>query len=109
MKKAIYIIIAIILIISAVCFATEIKDSSEITMEILQSRKGTVLVEKCIGIVTTESKDGVILNCENPQYYYISYADIDKANKGNFMITYFVYNPFNNIEDDILFRLDFVL
>ena len=87
----------------------KIYDSADLTMEMLQNRNGNIIIEKCIGVVTDEDKNGKLLNCANPEYYYISYKSVENANVGDVILTYFVYNPDNNIEDDILYRFDSII
>ena len=84
-------------------------DSADLTMEMLQNRKGTIIIEKTIGIVNDKDGNGKVLNCENPEYFYISYKSVPKADVGDVILTYFVYNPDNNIEDDIMERFDFII
>jgi hypothetical protein len=100
-------LIVIAFIILAIC-KTRIIDSTYLTFDILRSRKGTVIVEKCIGTVTDFDKNGELFNGD-PEYNYISYRGVRNAKVNDIFITYFVYNPFNNIEDDILLRFDFKL
>lgn len=87
----------------------QIYDSADLTMEMLQHRNGKIIIEKCIGIVTDDNGNGKLLNCRNPEYYYISYKSVKNANFGDVIVTYFVYNPDNNIEDDIIERFDFII
>lgn len=109
MNRIIAAIIIIATLLAAVIVAqTEIIDSSDLTLEMLQSRNGTVYIEKCIGIVSDFHKGGFLLNGDNSNYY-ISYTNVPKANAGDIVLTYFVYNPLNNVEDDIIWRIDFVL
>ena len=84
-------------------------DSDDLTMEMLQNRKGTIIIEKCIGIVNDKEGNGKLLNCSNPEYFYISYKSVPKVDVGDVILTYFVYNPDNNIEDDITERFDFII
>lgn len=86
-------------------------DSSELTQEVLTHRQGTVIMERCIGLVTNgQTGDGEVLNAADPEYAYISYASADAAYRdGTVMLTYFLYNPESNAADDILSRHDFVL
>lgn len=84
-------------------------DASDLTTEILENRKGTVIVERCIGIVTEtdDIKHGIILNDNNS---YISYNNLEeKLYEGTIVVTYFVYNADNNYIDDIIERYDFVI
>ena len=79
----------------------ELYDSSELTADILESRKGTTIIERCIGFVTNgQTGDGAILNAADKNYNYISYRSI---------VTYLIYNPDNNYIDDITERYDFVI
>ena len=87
----------------------QIVNSDDLTMEMLQNRKGTIIIEKCIGMMTDAEGNGRVLNCANPDYYYISYKSVKNANIGDIILTYFVYNPDNNIEDDIIERFDFII
>lgn len=98
----------IIILIGFIIARTQIIDSAYLTFDRIQSRKGTVLIEKCIGIVTDSEGNGQVLNADN-EFNYISYKKVRKANENDIIVTYFVYNPLNNIEDDILFRFDFKL
>lgn len=90
----------------------KIYDSSELSAEILESRKGDVVVERCIGIVTNKmTGDGKVLNAYDKQYDYISYRSVNNQayRDGTVFISYMVYNPENNYIDDITERYDFVL
>lgn len=85
-------------------------DSSEVTTDILESRYGNLIIERCIGIVTDEnSGDGEILNLDDDYYYYISYQDVDGIRDGFVVISYLVYNPGNNYIDDIMERYDYIV
>lgn len=84
-------------------------DSEDLTMEMLQNRKGTVIIEKVIGVVNDKDGNGKVLNAKNPDYFYISYKSVPKADVGDVILTYFMYNPDNNIEDDIMERFDFII
>ena len=87
----------------------QIYDSADLTMEMLQNRNGKIIIEKCIGIVTDDKGNGKLLNCRNPEYYYISYKEVPNANFGDVIVTYFVYDPSTNIEDDIMERYDIII
>lgn len=90
-----------------------IYNASELTSEILENRTNsdTIIVERCIGIVTNEKRigDGKVLNALDENYNYISYMDVDGAKEGNTIVTYLVYNPDNNFVDDIMERYDYIL
>lgn len=95
----------------------EIYDTSELTPQIMADRKGKIIVEKIIGEVTSHSLDGKILNCDtdNGGYTnkdggnYISYERVDGAKEGDKILTYYIYNPFSNEQDDVLTRMDFII
>ena len=89
----------------------ELYDCSELTVDILENRKGTTVVERCIGLVTDkEAGDGMILNLPEDCGYYIGYRNIYlPIAEGTVMLSYMVYNPKSNYIDDIIERYDFVL
>lgn len=97
--------------------AIEIYDTSELTPQIMANRKGKIIVEKIIGKVTSHKLDGKILNCDtdNGGYTnkdggnYISYERVDGAKEGDKILTYYIYNPFSNEQDDVLTRMDFII
>lgn len=53
--------------------------------------------------------DGRILNTEDTQYNYISYSGVDDTRDGTIILTYLLYNPGTDYEDDIMERFDFIL
>lgn len=95
----------------------EIYDTSELTPQIMANRNGKIIVEKIIGKVTSYKLDGKILNCsENDGGYtnkdggnYISYERVEGAKEGDKIVTYYIYNPFTNVQDDVWTRLDFII
>ncbi len=97
--------------------AIEIYDTSELTPQIMANRKGKIIVEKIIGKVTSHKLDGEILNCsvDDGGYTnkdggnYISYERVDGAKEGDKILTYYIYSPFSNEQDDVLTRLDFII
>ena len=74
------------------------------------THKGTVFVERIIGKVKDNNGNGKVLNLapDNKEYDYISYAKV-KANKGDIVVTYLLYNPESNGEDDIIARWDYII
>lgn len=86
-------------------------DQKELTYEILTNRmkKSEIIIEKCVGKVTSKKLDGKIINPAQKGYDYISYRSVEGARKGDKIVTYFVYNPYTNAEDDIILRMDFIL
>lgn len=89
--------------------SVEIYDSSKLTTDILTNRNGKIIIEKVIGTVENNKLDGKILNCKVDSGDYISYKRVDGAKKGDKIVTYFIYNPFTNVEDDVMERLDFII
>lgn len=95
----------------------KIYDTDELTPEIMANRNGRIIVEKIIGEVTNDKLDGEILNCnvDDGGYTnkdggnYISYKRVDGAKKGDKILTYYIYSPFSNEQDDVLTRLDFII
>lgn len=87
----------------------EIIDSADLSLEDLENRKGKIIIEKCIGVVENSDGDGRVLNCADPDYYYISYRSVEDFQEGDTILTYFIYNPDTNYADDILERFDYVI
>ena len=90
----------------------EVFDTSEYSADMLRNRNGKLMIEECISVVTGAESDGAmygtILNCGNPDYAYIGYRGID-VEIGDIVLTYFLYNPDTEFEDDILCRFDYVI
>lgn len=95
----------------------KIYDTAELTPEIMANRNGKIIVEKIIGEVTNYKLEGRILNCnaEEGGYTnkdggnYISYERVEGAKVGDKIVTYYIYSPFTNEQDDVLTRLDFII
>lgn len=85
-------------------------DSSIVTPDFLENRSpNETVIERCVGVVINDEYDGKVLNCYSGSKDYISYAAIaPDVQKGDTVLTYFVYNPASTYIDDILFRYDFV-
>lgn len=86
----------------------KIMETDEITGDFLRNRNGLIVVEKIIGKCLDENGNGKILNTES-EYNYISYSGVSWVLPGDTVVTYEVYNPSNNYEDDIVARWDFVV
>lgn len=84
----------------------QVYDSSELTEDILVNRQGKLIIEKCVGKVLDDEKNGAIQNADS-DYNYISYADVD-CTKGDTVTTYLIYNPKTNYTDDVIERFDYV-
>lgn len=80
----------------------QVYDSSELTEDILANRQGKLIIEKCVGTVTDDEKNGSLEDGS-----YISYADVN-CTKGDSVITYLIYNPDTNYTDDVIERFDFI-
>lgn len=85
----------------------EIVNSYDLTIEELQSRNGKLIIEVVIGQVDN-FVTGAGHQLDNPDYY-ISYKGVDGISNGNIICTYFIYNPENNYEDDIMYRYDYII
>lgn len=85
-------------------------DCNDLTEEMLTTRKenSIMYIERIIGKVTDNEKNGTVLNPPVDGGYYISYASVKGARKGDLIITYCVYNPFSNYDDDVIERWDFI-
>lgn len=126
LKKALFVTLASISIIgnttSAPVQATEcseavkaapmvkVIDCNDLTEGMLTTRTEhhIMYIERIIGKVTDNEKNGTVLNPPVDGGYYISYASVDDAEIGDTIITYCVYNPFSNYDDDVIERWDFI-
>lgn len=89
--------------------AVQIIDTNNLTYEMVTNRNGKIIIEKVIGRVETDELDGKIINCIDEEHDYISYKRVKGVKKGNIVLTYFIYNPLNNVEDDIISRVDYII
>lgn len=95
----------------------KIYNTNDLTPEIMANRNGKIIVEKIVGKVTNDKLDGEILNCnvDDGGYTnkdggnYINYERVEGAKKGDKILTYYIYSPFTNEQDDVLTRLDFII
>mgnify|MGYP000790079153 FL=1 len=89
---------------------TKVIDCNDLTEEMLTTRTehNVMYIERIIGKVTDNEKNGTVLNPPEDGGYYISYASVEDARKGDLIITYCVYNPFSNYDDDVIERWDFI-
>lgn len=85
-------------------------DCDKLTEEMLTTRTehNVMYIERIIGKVTDNEKNGTVLNPPVNGGYYISYASVEDARKGDLIITYCVYNPYSNYDDDVIERWDFI-
>lgn len=126
LKKALVVTLATVSIIgnvtSAPVNATEytkavkaapmvkVVDCNDLTEEMLITRAdhNVMYIERIYGIVTDNEKNGKVLNPPDDGGYYISYASVADAEIGDTIITYCVYNPYTNWDDDVIERWDFI-
>lgn len=85
-------------------------DCNKLTEEMLTTRTehNVMYIERIIGKVTDNEKNGTVLNPPVDGGYYISYASVKGARKGDLIVTYCVYNPYSNYDDDVIERWDFI-
>ena len=85
-------------------------DCNDLTEEMLTTRAdhNVMYIERIYGIVTDNEKNGKVLNPPEDGGYYISYASVADARKGDIIVTYCVYNPYSNWDDDVIERWDFI-
>jgi hypothetical protein len=89
--------------------SVKIYDTCDVDAELLENRVGcgTLIVERCVGVVQNEEKDGRIINIDS-DFNYISYTGLPfETAVGDEIVTFLVYNPDNNHIDDILVRYDY--
>ena len=77
--------------------------SNEDMMELLKDRNGKLIIEICEGKVLDDEGNGESHYSDGN--YYIHY-DPDEYQKGDEVLSIFVYNPNTNAEDDITHRVD---
>ena len=91
---------------------TKVIDCDKLTEKMLTHRSSKkhhiMYIERIYGIVTDNEKNGTVLNPPEDGGYYISYASVDDAEIGDTIITYCVYNPYSNYDDDVIERWDFI-
>lgn len=85
-------------------------DCNDLTEEMLTTRAehNIMYIERIYGIVTDNKKNGKVLNTPVDGGYYISYASVKGARKGDVIVTYCIYNPYTNWDDDVIERWDFI-
>ena len=87
-------------------------DCNDLTENMLlhrSNRKHHIMyIERIVGRVVDNKGNGKVLNPPKDGGYYISYASVKGARKGDLVITYCVYNPYSNYDDDVIERWDFI-
>ena len=91
---------------------TKVIDCDKLTEKMLTHRSSKkhhiMYIERIYGIVTDNEKNGTVLNPPVDGGYYISYASVADAEIGDIIVTYCVYNPYTNWDDDVIERWDFI-
>ena len=89
---------------------TKVIDCNDLTEEMLTTRAdhNVMYIERIYGIVADNEKNGKVLNPPEDGGYYISYASVADAEIGDLIVTYCVYNPYSNYDDDVIERWDFI-
>ena len=87
----------------------EIIDSADCTYDYITHRDGKIVIERVVGVCLNEQKDGVITNPSENMGTYISYRSVEGVEAGDTVVTYYIYNPESNAEDDVLERFDYVI
>lgn len=91
---------------------TKVIDCNDLTEKMLTHRSSKkhhiMYIERIIGKVTDNKKNGKVLNPPKDGGYYISYKSVKGARKGAVIVTYCVYNPYTNWDDDVIERWDFI-
>lgn len=88
----------------------QVIDCNDLTLEMLTTRKekNIMYIERIFGRVIDNNGNGKILNPPEDGGYYISYDRVEDARKGDLIVTYCVYNPYSNYDDDVIERWDFI-
>lgn len=105
MKQALMAFLAVANLLTGFSQMVQVVDSADLTGDMLRSRNGKIIVEMVAGIVDNESGDGSVLNPEDSNYAYINYSEVS-CNPGDMILTFLVYDPATNGEDDVIERID---
>lgn len=81
--------------------------TEDLSAKVLRNRKDKIIIEKCIGTVVNNRKDGRILNARDEKFNYISYKGVE-CHKGDTILTVFIYSPGNDV-DEIATRIDYII
>ena len=81
--------------------------TEELSYDLLANRGDDIIIEKTIGIVMDNRKNGKILGAK--EYNYISYRKVKGARKGDTILTICIYAPNSKGEDDIVERFDYII
>jgi len=89
----------------------EIWETDDLTLEDIVTRqdRDALVIERLVGTVINENGDGKVLNTTDPYYNYISYRSVPGARPGDIVVTYCIYDPETDVEDDIIERYDTII
>lgn len=89
----------------------EIWETDDLTLDEIITRqdRGALVIERLVGTVLNENGDGRVLNTADPYYNYISYRSVPGARPGDIVVTYCIYDPETDVEDDIIERYDTII
>lgn len=106
MKQALLIFLSMANLLTGFSRRVQVVDSAELTGDMLRERNGKIIVEMVAGIVEDERGNGTALNPADSDYAYINYSEVS-CNPGDMILTFLVYNPETDGEDDVIERVDF--
>ena len=88
----------------------EIWETDDLTLEAITTRteRNALVIERLVGVVLDTDGNGRILNTDDPYYNYISYRGVS-LNPGDIIVTYCIYDPSTDAEDDIMERFDTII
>ena len=99
---------------SAESYATatiEIWETDDLTLDEIVTRqdRDALVIERLVGVVLNDAGDGRVLNTTDDHYNYISYRSVPGARPGDIVVTYCIYDPETDVEDDIIERYDTII
>lgn len=89
----------------------EIWETDDLTLEAITTRteRNALVIERLVGVVLDTEGNGRVLNTDDPYYNYISYRSVPNAHTGDIVVTYCIYDPSTDVEDDIIDRFDTII
>ena len=89
----------------------EIWETDDLTLEDILTRqdRDALVIERLVGVVLNDAGDGRVLNTTDDYYNYISYNSVPGARPGDIVVTYCIYDPETDVEDDIIERCDTII
>lgn len=87
----------------------EIVDVDDLTLEEINNRNGKLIIERVIGVVD-DAETGFGHAISNKGIYpHINYSEVPGIKDGDVICTFFIYNPDNNYEDDIIADFHYII